>query len=228
AVVAFIIIYLIAALIIGKVFKKAGRKQSLAFVPYYNLWVLFEISGKPGWWGLLVLIPLIGGVIYFILYTIAMLELAKRFNRSPVFAVFGLIIFSLIGFIMLGFGKSQYNGGDGFGGAAGARPGGLAPSPNQTEPAEAVVQSSNPAVVVSPGLSMAAALHAPSEQASGVPTNKPEPPSTAPASTPLIVDSPQTTSVPPVTPASPPNPANNELKPPESSQPHQPPNNLIQ
>ena len=36
-----------------KVFKKAGKEGWEAIIPYYNSWVYFEISGYPGWLGLL-------------------------------------------------------------------------------------------------------------------------------------------------------------------------------
>ncbi len=35
-------------------------------------------------------------------------DLAKVFGKSGVFAVFGLIIFSLIGYLILGFGDAEY------------------------------------------------------------------------------------------------------------------------
>ena len=104
-----LVIYQIAAFILGMVFKKAKRPQWAAFVPIYNSWVIFEISGKPGWWSLFGLIPYVGTFVVFILYIFAALELAKRFGKSPVFAVFGLIIFSVVGYIMLAFGKAEYN-----------------------------------------------------------------------------------------------------------------------
>lgn len=92
-----------------KVFEKAGRPGWAAIIPFYSTWVLFEISGKPGWWVLIALIPYIGSLIMFVMLIIAMLELAKRFGKSPTFAIFGLIIFQVIGFLMLGFGDATYN-----------------------------------------------------------------------------------------------------------------------
>lgn len=103
-----IVLYLVSAFIVGKMFQKADRPMWAAFVPIYNTWVLFEIAGKPGWWALVSLIPYVGGVIFFVLYIIAALELAKRFGKSTVFAIFGLIIFSLIGYIILAFDSSEY------------------------------------------------------------------------------------------------------------------------
>lgn len=92
-----------------KVFVKAGKPGWAAIIPVYNSWVLFEISGKPGWWALIGLIPYVGWIILIVLYIIAMLALAKRFGKSATFAIFGLFIFQIIGFIILGYGSSTYN-----------------------------------------------------------------------------------------------------------------------
>ena len=104
-----IILYVIFVIALWHIFVKAGRKGWLALIPVYNFWVLFEISGKPGWWSLISIIPIFGIISFIILYIIAMLELAKRFNKSKVFAVFGLIIFEVVGLLILGFDSSKYN-----------------------------------------------------------------------------------------------------------------------
>ena len=106
--VALVALYLVVAWIMSRVFKLAGRPAWAAFVPVYNNWVLFEISGKPGWWVLFALIPYIGFLIYIVLYIIAMLELARRFGKSIMFAIFGLIIFAVIGFILLSTEQPKY------------------------------------------------------------------------------------------------------------------------
>ncbi len=92
-----------------KIFEKAGRPGWAAIIPFYSTWVLFEISGKPGWWVLIALIPYIGSLIVFVMLIIAMLELSKRFGKSTAFAISGLVIFQVIGFLILGFGDAIYN-----------------------------------------------------------------------------------------------------------------------
>jgi hypothetical protein len=91
-----------------KLFEKAGRPGWAAIVPLYNSWVLFEISGKPGWWVLIGLIPYLGWLILFVLTIIAMIELARRFDQSTMFAIVGLVIFQVVGFLILGFGDAEY------------------------------------------------------------------------------------------------------------------------
>lgn len=105
-----VILYLIFSYILSRVFTKAGKPAWAAYVPIYNGWVLFEIGGKPGWWVLSGLIPFIGGIISLVLYLLVSLEIAKRFGKSSVFGVFGLWLFSLIGYTMLAFDDSKYQG----------------------------------------------------------------------------------------------------------------------
>ncbi len=110
-----IVIYLVFSFILSKVFAKAKQPAWAAFVPIYNTWVLFEISGKPGWWALLIIpsfIPLVGllfSIALAVMSLLAALELAKRFGKSQVFAIFGLWLFSIIGYAILAFDKSTYH-----------------------------------------------------------------------------------------------------------------------
>ncbi|RMF79097.1 MAG: hypothetical protein D6739_11265, partial [Nitrospirae bacterium] len=46
-----------------KVFAKAGKPGWAAIIPIYNLVVLLEIAGKPVWWIILMLIPVVNFVV---------------------------------------------------------------------------------------------------------------------------------------------------------------------
>jgi len=104
AVVMFVVV---AIMIAGmwKIFAKAGKPGWAAIVPIYNLIVLLEIVGKPAWWVVLMFLPGVNFVIAILIY----LELAKAFGKGTGFAV-GLIVFPVVFFPMLGFGKGQYKG----------------------------------------------------------------------------------------------------------------------
>lgn len=108
--VFIVVFYLIVSFVLSKVFTKAGRPAWAAFVPIYNGWVMFEIAGKPGWWVLSSFIPFIGPLIAFVLYIIVSLELAKRFGKSSTFGIVGLWLFSVIGYAILAFDDSKYQG----------------------------------------------------------------------------------------------------------------------
>ncbi|MBU5614495.1 DUF5684 domain-containing protein [Geomonas azotofigens] len=85
------------------VFGKAGQSGVKSIIPIYNYYVLMQISGKPGWWCLLVFIPVVGLAIHLL----AMLALAEKFQRSPVFGV-GLVFLPMVFFPILAFGGSRY------------------------------------------------------------------------------------------------------------------------
>ncbi|OGU07276.1 MAG: hypothetical protein A2075_09525 [Geobacteraceae bacterium GWC2_58_44] len=87
------------------VFNKAGRSGVISIIPIYNMYILLEISGKPGWWLILMLIPGVG----FVFHLLAMLGLAEKFGRGSLYGL-GLFFLPMFFFPMLGFGESQYQG----------------------------------------------------------------------------------------------------------------------
>lgn len=87
-----------------KVFEKAGVAGWKCLIPIYNLYLLFLIAGKPGWWLILTIIPLVGVVVYLL----AMLSLAGRFSKGPVYGV-GLFLLPVIFFPLLAFDGSEYS-----------------------------------------------------------------------------------------------------------------------
>lgn len=97
-------ILMIAAM--WKVFAKAGQPGWVALVPILNSYQLLKIAGYPGWWVLLMLIPIVNIVIGIMVC----LALARSFGRGPLFGIFGLIIFSGVGMLILAFGKDRYLG----------------------------------------------------------------------------------------------------------------------
>lgn len=88
-----------------KVFEKAGVAGWKCLIPIYNMYLLMIIAGKPGWWLILLLIPLVSVVVYLL----AMLSLAGRFSKGPVYGV-GLFLLPFIFFPLLAFDGSEYSG----------------------------------------------------------------------------------------------------------------------
>jgi hypothetical protein len=99
-----IAIFMIAAL--WKVFTKAGRPGWAAIIPIYNAYVQIKIVGRPGWWLILLFIPLANIVVSLVLA----FDLAKSFGKGGAFGFFGLWLFGIIGYPMLGFGSATYQG----------------------------------------------------------------------------------------------------------------------
>lgn len=98
-----IVILMIAA--IWKVFTKAGKPGWAAIIPIYNLVVLLQIVGKPIWWIILMLIPIVNIIIQIIVTH----QLSKSFGKDVGFTL-GLIFLGFIFFPILGFGDAKYMG----------------------------------------------------------------------------------------------------------------------
>jgi hypothetical protein len=86
-----------------KIFVKAGRPGWAAIVPIYNAIVLLEIIGKPWWWILLLMIPLVN--IIFVI--IVMHQLSLSFGQGVGMTILLLL---MVGFPILAFGSAQYTG----------------------------------------------------------------------------------------------------------------------
>jgi hypothetical protein len=98
-----VVVFIIAAM--WKIFEKAGQPGWAAIVPIYNMYVLLKIVGKPGWWLILFLIPIVNYV--FIIWTYNMLS--KSFGKEEGFTV-GLVLLGIVFFPILGFGDAKYLG----------------------------------------------------------------------------------------------------------------------
>ena len=98
-----IIILMIASL--WKVFQKAGEDGWKAIIPIYNLYIELKIVGRPGWWLILFLIP----IVNFIVLIIVSIDLAKSFGKGVGFGI-GLLLLGIIFYPILGFGDAQYQG----------------------------------------------------------------------------------------------------------------------
>ena len=105
AVGTIIYLILIIAVIAGlwKIFEKAGKPGWAAIIPIYNIIVLLQIVGKPVWWIILFIIPIVNFIIAILVY----LELLKKFSK-PGWHVFLIIFLPFIYIPYPGFGDSTY------------------------------------------------------------------------------------------------------------------------
>jgi hypothetical protein len=108
----------LAILPLWVIFTKAGEEGWKAVIPIYNYYVLLKVVGRPGWWLVLYLVP----IVNFVIYIIVMNDLSKSFGHGAGFTV-GLVLLNWIFLLILAFGSSTYRGPAGLpGGAAGAVP----------------------------------------------------------------------------------------------------------
>jgi len=106
---AVLIVELLIALVVivamWKVFAKAGHPGWAAIIPIYNMYVWCKIVGRPGWWVILMLIPLVNIVVAIIVC----IDMAKSFGKGAGFGI-GLALLGIIFLPILGFGSAQYQG----------------------------------------------------------------------------------------------------------------------
>ena len=97
----------IVAILAGfwKVFVKAGQPGWACLVPTYNIVVMLQIVGRPIWWLVLLLIPIVSLVVMIIVS----IDMAKSFGKGTGFGV-GLALLGPIFYPMLGFGDAKYQG----------------------------------------------------------------------------------------------------------------------
>ena len=117
--IVFVIFWLILVAVIivqllgmAKVFKKAGKPAWAVIVPFYNLFLLAKIAGRPDSWGIILcicyIIPYVGAIIGSIFLIIICLDIAKNFSKSAGFGV-GLWLLPFIFYPILGFGDASYS-----------------------------------------------------------------------------------------------------------------------
>ena len=110
-IVAMLVTVLVAWAVVAvagwKIFQKAGIEGWKALIPFYSTYLLLEVAGYNGWFVLLSFVPYASIVVAVLLA----LGLAKNFGKSVLFAIFGLLIFSIVGYLMLAFGSDKYLGG---------------------------------------------------------------------------------------------------------------------
>lgn len=107
--IAFIAVYLAVAVLmiagLWKTFTKAGEPGWASIIPIFNTYILLKIAGRPWWWLILFIIP----IVSLIIWVIVCLDLSKSFGKGVGFAV-GLFFLPFIFFLILGFGSAQYQG----------------------------------------------------------------------------------------------------------------------
>ena len=86
-----------------KVFSKAGQPGWAVLIPIYNLYVLCKVAAKPGWWVILMFIP----VVNFVIGILVALGVAQQFGKGAGFGV-GLIFLPFIFYPILAFGNATY------------------------------------------------------------------------------------------------------------------------
>jgi hypothetical protein len=102
-VIVYVVVVVLEVIAGWKVFVKAGQPGWGIFIPLYNIYLICKIAGRPGWYLIFLLIPLVN-IIFSLLLAI---DIAKAFSKSGGFG-FGLWILDFVFVPILGFGSAQY------------------------------------------------------------------------------------------------------------------------
>ena len=104
-IIFYLVIFLLLIVSMWKIFTKAGKPGWASIVPIYNLIVFLEIVGKPTWWIILLLIPVVNLVIAIILVH----RLSLAFGHGIGMTLL-LLFVGIIGYPVIAFGSSKYVG----------------------------------------------------------------------------------------------------------------------
>lgn len=114
-----LICYAIGAVLMGRVFKKAGVPQWAAWVPVYNSWKFLEIGGQSGALALLSVLasallsigmPLVGFAsyaVYLVFLGIAAYHIGKKLGKEDWFVLLAIFL-PIIWLVWLGFDDSKW------------------------------------------------------------------------------------------------------------------------
>lgn len=113
-IIAFIIgavvalfMYIIGAIFLGKVFKKAGVPAWQAWVPILNSWKMFELGGKPGFWAVLAIVPVLN-IVSAIFGIIAMHNINLKLRYDAGMTVLAVLV-PLVWLIVVGTSKHAWD-----------------------------------------------------------------------------------------------------------------------
>jgi hypothetical protein len=111
---AFLVLFVASG---WRLFTKAGEPGWAVLIPIWNAIVLVKVAGKPWWWILLLFVP----IVWFIAYWVILVGLASNFGKGAGFAA-GLYFLPFVFVPMLAWGDAKYDpeGKEAFANAAGS------------------------------------------------------------------------------------------------------------
>jgi len=108
ALIAAAVAYVATALLMGRIFKKAGVESWKAWVPVYNSWVLLELGEQKGYWAVIALIPVVN-IVAMVFTFIAMYRIGLSFGKDGAFVLLAIFL-PLVWYIWLALDNSTWKG----------------------------------------------------------------------------------------------------------------------
>ena len=87
-----------------KIFEKANQPGWGALIPIYNMILALRVAGKPGWWVILMFVPLVS----FVIWILVAAGIARNFGKGVGYTL-GLIFVPVAFIPLLGFGNAEYS-----------------------------------------------------------------------------------------------------------------------
>lgn len=105
AFIIWLVAYAFFAFVLMTIANKLGTENSwMAWVPILNIYLMVKMADRPGWWLILLLVPLVNFVIGIIIWV----DIIKRRNRPAWWVILMLLpIVNLIVLLMLAFTEAE-------------------------------------------------------------------------------------------------------------------------
>ena len=108
--IVLVVLFVYRTLLRCVIYKKAHKKAWAPFIPIYRNIVMLKICGMSPWWLLLLLVPVLGWIILFVISVASKFMRAESFGKGTGFA-FGLWLLAPIFETILVFSrKTKYIG----------------------------------------------------------------------------------------------------------------------
>jgi hypothetical protein len=102
-----LISYVLYSWMLGKIFKKAGVEAWKAWVPFYNIWIMYKLGNTASWWTILMFVPIIN-IVASVFFYIASYRIGRKLGKSGAFVLWA-IFFPLVWFAWLAFDDSTWH-----------------------------------------------------------------------------------------------------------------------
>lgn len=106
-VLLFVGLYVFYAVMLGKLFKKAGVKSWKAWVPVYNNWIMLQLGGQQGWWAIVAFVP-VANLVAAVFMCIAMYHIGLKLGKEGTFVLLAIFLY-VVWLVWLAVDKSTWN-----------------------------------------------------------------------------------------------------------------------
>jgi len=106
--IAIVIAYVVNAIFLGMIFKKAGVPAWKAWVPFYNTWIMLELGDQPGFWAIIAIVPVVN-IVSAVFIIIAMYKIGLKLGKEGAFVLLAIFL-PIVWLIWLAVDKSTWKG----------------------------------------------------------------------------------------------------------------------